>query len=271
MSQTLTDSVELSNGVQMPVLGLGTWQVAEGDQARRTVAEALELGYRHIDTAMIYENERSVGQAVRDSGLPREQVFVTTKCWNTDMRSGKVVEAFEKSLRLLDIDYVDLYLLHWAVGDYAGCWDKMRKVLASGKARAIGVSNFLIHHLEKLSSPPTVNQIEYHPWLQSTELRGYCQSNRIVVEAWSPIMQGKVTGVPALVEIGRGHGKSPAQVALRWALQRDVVVIPKSTKKKRLVENADVFDFTLTDGEMAAIDALDRNHRLGADPDNVPF
>lgn len=275
MPGSLSESITLNNGVDMPLLGLGTWAVPDGKEGRRIVADALEVGYRHSDTAMIYKNERSVGAAVRDSGLPREQVFITTKCWTDDMRAGRVREAFDASLKQLGMDYVDLYLLHWAVGDYIDCWREMEKLLDTGRTRAVGVSNFMIPHLDKLlaetSVVPAVNQIEKHPLLQSPALREHCQSRGIVVEAWQPIVKGKVAEMPTLVEIGRRHGKTPVQVALRWALQHNVVVIPKTSRRQRMVENADTFDFELSADEMSAIDALDEDRRHGADPHHVPF
>jgi len=267
----LTDALTLNNGVTIPQLGFGTWKV-NADEAERIVREALDVGYRHIDTAMIYQNEREVGRAIRGGGVPRDELFVTTKCWTVDMRAGKVIEACETSLRALGLDHVDLYLLHWAVGDIAACWRQMHTLLERGKARAIGVSNFMVPHLEQLPDPvPAVNQVEFHPYLQSPELIAYCGGRGIVCEAWRPIMGGNTDDVDTLRDIAARHGKTSTQVTLRWQLQRGMVAIPKTTRRQRMAENAGVFDFQLTAEEVAAIDALDRNQRQGADPNNVPF
>jgi methylglyoxal/glyoxal reductase len=278
MAGSIADNVTLRNGVKMPVLGLGTWQSAEGSEVEQAVRWALELGYRHIDTAAIYQNERGVGRAVRESGVPREQVLVTTKVWNDDVRGGHdaVLRAIDESLRKLGMEYVDLYLVHWPVkGKYKEAWRAMEKIHASGKAKAIGVSNFMVHHLKDLLAgaqvTPMVNQVEMHPRLVQPELMAFCREKGIAQEAWSPLMKGKVGHVPQIQEIAQRHGKTAAQVALRWNVQHGVVTIPKSVKRERLVENAAIFDFHLSAQEMAAIDALDRHDRVGPDPDNFSF
>jgi diketogulonate reductase-like aldo/keto reductase len=275
---SISDTVTLSNGVRMPRLGLGTWRSAEGTEVERAVRWALELGYRHVDTAAIYGNERGVGRAIRDSGVPREQVFVTTKVWNDDQRAGAgaVVRAFDESLRRLGFDYVDLYLIHWPVkGKYKEAWRALEQTYASGRAKAIGVSNFLVHHLDDVLSDarvrPMVNQVEFHPRLVQPQLVDYCRRNGIVQEAWSPLMKGKVAAVPQLRKLAAKYGKTEAQVVLRWDLQRGIVMIPKSVRRERLAENADLFDFEVTPDDMASIDALDRGERLGADPDDFSF
>jgi diketogulonate reductase-like aldo/keto reductase len=276
MSLSIADGTLLNNGVSMPWLGIGTWQSAAGREAEQAVAWALELGYRHIDTAALYGNEADVGRALRASGIPRDQVFVTTKVWNDDLRQRRVREAFELSLKKLGLDRVDLYLVHWPVpGAYIEAWRVLEDLLAEGRTRAIGVSNFLVPQLEILLSKarvvPAVNQVEWHPWLQQPALAEFCREHRIVFQAWSPLMQGRVGEEPALIRIGRPHGKSPAQVAIRWGLQRQVVIIPKSVRRERIAENAGVFDFELSAEEISAIDRCDRNQRLGADPADFHF
>jgi diketogulonate reductase-like aldo/keto reductase len=266
----------LHNGVQMPMLGLGTWRTSEGEQVENSVRWALELGYRHIDTAMMYKNERGIGKAVRDSRVPREQVFITTKLWNEDQRQGPdaVRRAFDDSLRLLGMDYIDLYLIHWPVkGCYARSWQVLEEIYATKRARAIGVSNFMIHHVKDVmgSLVPMVNQVEMHPWLLQRDLLNFSRQNGIVHEAWSPLAQGKVFEIPELGKIAARIGRTVAQVVLRWNLQHGVVTIPKSVTRQRIQENAGLFDFALSAGDMAAIDALDRNQRIGPDPDNFTF
>jgi diketogulonate reductase-like aldo/keto reductase len=273
---SIEDTVRLNNGIRMPWLGLGTWRSKEGDEARDSVRTAIELGYRHIDTAAVYKNEDSVGAGIRESGLPREELFVTTKVWNDDLRSGRVIQALETSLKKLGLDYVDLYLVHWPVpGKFVDAWAQMEDLYRQGKTRAIGVSNFHIHHLDELNKAaavrPAVNQVEFHPHLQQTELVARCRQEGIVFEAWSPLMQGKVAEVPQIVQIAESIGRTPAQVALRWALQKGIVVIPKSTRRERLEENAAIFDFDLSAEDVATIDRLDKNQRVGPDPDNFTF
>lgn len=276
MIATIDDTVRLNNGIRMPWLGIGTWQSAAGDEARRSVLDAIELGYRHIDTAAVYKNEESVGAAIRESRVPRESLFVTTKVWNEDLRSGRVVQALESSLKKLGVEYVDLYLIHWPVPDkFAAAWRVLEDLYRQGKARAIGVSNFMVGHLDELAKSaavmPAVNQVEFHPWLQQPELLARCKQSGIALEAWSPLMRGRVGEVPELLEIAEAVGKTPAQVALRWAMQKGAVVIPKSIKRDRIAENANIFDFELSAQDVARIDAVDRSQRLGPDPDNFTF
>ena len=278
MHGSIRDKVTLANGVGMPRLGLGTWRSADGAEVERSVRWALELGYRHVDTAAVYGNERGVGRAVRDSGVPREQVFVTTKVWNDDQRGGRgaVLRAFDESLRRLGMDYVDLYLVHWPVkGKYVEAWRALEEVYAGGRAKAIGVSNFLVHHLKDVlkaaGMTPMVNQVEFHPRLAQRDLVDFCRQNNVVQEAWSPLMKGRVAEIPVIREVARRHGKTPAQVVLRWNLQRGFVTIPKSVRRERLEENAALYDFQLAADDVAAIDALDRGERIGADPDNFTF
>lgn len=272
----LQDCATLHNGVKMPWVGLGVYKVKEGEEVKSTVRTALEIGYRHIDTAAFYENEEGVGQAIRESGIPREQVFVTTKVWNTDQGYETTLKAFDASLKKLGFDYVDLYLVHWPVkGKYKETYKALEKLYKDGYVRAIGVSNFQIHHLQDVLADceikPMVNQVEYHPRLTQKELLTFCRKNGIQLEAWSPLMRGEILTEPTIVEIGKKYGKTPAQVVLRWDLQHGVVTIPKSVTPARIKENADIFDFSLTDEEMKQIDALNLNKRVGPDPDNFNF
>ena len=266
-------SLALNTGVPMPQLGFGVWQVPD-DEAATAVATALEAGYRSIDTAAIYQNERGTGQAVAASGIPREELFVTTKLWNSDQGYDATMRAFDASLDKLGLDHVDLYLIHWPLPSkdaYVDTYRAFEKIHADGRARAIGVSNFLPEHLERLigetSVVPAVNQIELHPQLQQTASREAHARHGIATEAWSPLGQGKgILEVPAIVAIARKHGRTPAQVVLRWHLQLGNVVIPKSVTPSRIRENIDVFDFTLDPEDLAAIAALDENRRIGPDP-----
>ncbi len=266
-------SVLLNNGVAMPQLGFGVWQVPD-DEAEKAVATALEAGYRSIDTAAIYENERGTGKAVAASGIAREELFVTTKLWNSEQGHDSALRAFDASLERLGLDYVDLYLIHWPVpakDAYVDTYKALEKILADGRAKAIGVSNFLPEHLERLTAEtsvvPAVNQIELHPQLPQAESRAVHARLGIATEAWSPLGQGRgLLDVPALVAIARKHGRTPAQVVLRWHLQLGNVVIPKSVTPSRIRENIDVFDFELDAEDVAAIGALDEGRRLGPDP-----
>jgi methylglyoxal/glyoxal reductase len=267
----------LNNGVSMPWLGLGVWQIRSDAETERVVRTAIEQGYRSIDTAKIYGNERGVGRAIRSCGVPRERLFITTKVWNDEVRSGRVAEAFDESLEQLGLDYIDLYLVHWPIaGKIVPAWKAMEKLARSGRVKAIGVSNHMVPHLTELldvaAIPPAINQIEFHPYLQSRELVTFCRGNNIQVEAWSPLMRGgPLLHDPVLVEIAKRHGKSVAQIVLRWDLQSGVVTIPKSVKSHRIAENAGLFDFALSADEMTAINALDRSDRAGPDPFNFSF
>ena len=277
MAEGLAATVALNNGVRMPWFGLGVFQIDTDAETEAVVRTAIDHGYRSIDTASLYRNERGVGRALRTCGVARDQLFVTTKVWNDDMRRGRVEAAFEESLKKLGLDYIDLYLLHWPIkGHIVDAWQVLEKLQRAGRVRAIGVSNYLIPHLEELlpraEIVPAVNQIEFHPYLQSRPLVEYCRSKGIQVEAWSPLMQaGAVLRDPVLGSIAEKHGKTPAQAILRWDVQGGVVTIPKSIRAARIVSNADIFDFELTETEMAAIAALDRNQRHGADPMNFHF
>jgi methylglyoxal/glyoxal reductase len=276
MIKSITDSAVLNNGVKMPWLGFGVFLSPVGEETYDSVRWALDAGYRHIDTATIYENEEDVGRAIRESGVPREEIFVTTKVWNDDQRSGKVREAFDLSRKKLDLDVIDLYLVHWPVeGKFVSTYKTLEKFYQEGTVRAIGVSNFLVHHLEtllpKVEIVPAVDQVEWHPWLQLPDLYQFSREKKIQLEAWGPLIQGQGGSIPVVVEIAEKHEKSWAQVLIRWELQREVVTIPKSNTPSRILENADVFDFELSAEEMAAINALDQNKRVAADPDNFDF
>lgn len=274
--QHIRDAVVLANGVKMPWLGLGVYKAKEGEEVEQAVKAALRIGYRSVDTAAFYGNEEGVGRAVRESGIPREEIFITTKVWNSDQGYESTLAAFEASLRRLGMEYVDLYLIHWPVkGKYKETWRAMETLYKEGKVRAIGVSNFQVHHLKDLMSDaeikPMVNQVEFHPFLTQEKLRDFCRNEGIQLEAWSPLMRGEVVNVPEIVELSEKYGKTPAQIVLRWDLQHFVVTIPKSVREARIRENADLFDFELSEEDMAKLDALNRNHRFGPDPDNFNF
>ncbi|WP_258171168.1 aldo/keto reductase [Paenibacillus sp. R14(2021)] len=273
-------TMALHNGLEMPRLGLGVFQVEEGQELIDAIKFAIRQGYRSIDTAAIYGNEAGVGQGIREalteSELHREDLFITSKVWNADQGFESTLQAFETSLAKLGLAYLDLYLIHWPVaGKYKESWRALEKLYAEGRVKAIGVSNFQIHHLEDLMKDavvkPMVNQVELHPMLSQTELREFAKQHDIRIEAWSPLMQGQLLDNPLLQEISAKHGKSVAQVIIRWDLQHDIITIPKSTNAHRIAENADVEDFELTADEMARIDALNENRRIGPDPDNFNF
>ncbi|WP_336789044.1 aldo/keto reductase [Paenibacillus sp. MMO-177] len=276
----LNDKVILQNGVAMPWLGLGVFKVEDGSVVIQSVKDAIKNGYRSIDTAAIYDNETGVGQAVRESmaehGIEREDLFITSKVWNADLGYESTLAAFETSLNKLGLDYLDLYLIHWPVeGKYKDAWRALETLYKQGRVKAIGVSNFHVHHLQDLMKDaevmPMVDQVEYHPMLAQNELRSFTREHNIQLEAWSPLMQGQLLDHPVLGEIAAKHGKSVAQVILRWDLQNGVVTIPKSIKESRIIENAHVFDFELSSDDMAAIDALNEDRRVGPDPDNFDF
>ncbi|GAA0652756.1 aldo/keto reductase [Streptomyces thermocarboxydovorans] len=270
---TKVPAITLNNGVEMPQLGFGLWQVPD-DEAETAVTQALQAGYRSIDTAAAYENEEGTGRAIAKSDIPREELFVTTKLWNTDQGYDTTLRAFDTSLSKLGLEYLDLYLIHWptpARDKYVDTYKAFEKLLADGRVRAIGVSNFLPEHLERLISEtsvvPAVNQIELHPHLQQHTAREYHAERGIATEAWSPLGQGKgLLEVPAIVAIAQKHNRTPAQIVLRWHLQLGNIVIPKSVTPSRIRENIDVFDFSLDAEDLAAISALNEDRRLGPDP-----
>lgn len=272
MKLTIDSKVKLNNGVEMPWLGLGVYKAEDGEEVKTAVKEALRAGYRSIDTAAFYMNEQGVGEAIRESGIPREEIFVTTKVWNDDHGYEETLRAFEKSRQSLGLETIDLYLIHWPVtGKFKETWRALEKLYKDGKVRAIGVSNFLIHHLEELLEDaeivPAVNQVEYHPLLVQEQLHKYCTEKGIQLEAWSPLTRGRMFDHPLLKELSEKYGKTPAQIILRWDLQKGVVTIPKSITPSRIQSNKDIFDFTLSDGDVKKLDGCNQNQRFGPHPD----
>jgi len=275
MKLRIDSKAELLNGVEIPRLGLGVWRAKDGSETENAVKTALEAGYRAIDTASMYGNEESVGRAVRASGIPRDDIFVTTKVWNSEQGYDSTIAAFRNSLERLGMSRVDLYLVHWPVaGKYKETYKAIEDLYSQGLVRAIGVSNFQIHHLEELMGScrikPMVNQVEMHPLLTQKRLFAFCRKEGIQLESWRPLMQGRLDH-PSLAELAAKYGKTPAQIVLRWHLQLGVVTIPKSSNEARIAENADLFDFELAPEDVVAIDALNENKRFGADPDDFDF
>ena len=269
-------SFTLGNGVQTPYLGLGTYQANNEQEVVDAVKDALQLGYRHIDTASAYKNEEGVGQGIKESGIKREDIFVVTKVWNADQGYESTLKAFEDSLNRLGLEYLDLYLIHWPVRDkYKETWKALEYLYAQKKIRAIGVSNFLKHHLEDLMEDckivPMVNQMEFHPHLVQQDLIDFCNENDIQYESWSPFMQGKVFDMDICNDLANKYGKSIAQIILRWNLQKGVVAIPKSVHIDRMASNADIFDFELSIEDIIFLDGLENGQRSGPDPDNFNF
>jgi diketogulonate reductase-like aldo/keto reductase len=281
--ENLSSTRTLANGVKIPCIGYGTWQTPGGDVARDSVKKALELGYRHVDTATVYGNEASVGEGIRLSGVKREDVFLTTKQWTNERGFENTVAAAERALKTLGVDYLDLYLVHWPAveklsPDWAAInaetWRGFEKLYKDGKVRAIGVSNFMPAQLAALKEcaevQPMVDQVEFHPGYIQRNVLDYCRENGIVVEAWSPLGSGRLLADPLVNEIGAAHGKSAAQTCVRYALQHGIVPLPKSVTPERIAANADVFDFALTDAEMAALDAMPETGYSGYHPDDAP-
>ncbi|MDN3017000.1 aldo/keto reductase [Paenibacillus sp. BSR1-1] len=276
MLTSLKDTTTLHNGVEMPWFGLGVFKVKEGSEVIESVKAAIKNGYKSIDTAAIYQNEEGVGQGIREAGVPREELFITSKVWNSDQGYESTLMAYETSLEKLGLDYLDLYLIHWpGKTKYKETWKALEKLYKDGRVRAIGVSNFKVHHLEDLLKDaeikPMVNQVEYHPHLSQKELLAFCQKEGIQLEAWSPLKQGQLLNDPVITEVAAKYGKSAAQVILRWDLQNKVVTIPKSIKEHRIIENADIFDFELSLEDMEKIDGLNKDERVGSDPDEMSY
>ncbi|MEC0092146.1 aldo/keto reductase [Paenibacillus macquariensis] len=280
MLNNLQATTTLHNGVKMPWFGLGVYKAQDGDEVIQAVKIAIKNGYRSIDTAALYNNEEGVGQAVseamEETGLSREDLFITSKVWNADQGYESTLAAFELTMTKLGLEKLDLYLVHWPVnGKYKDTWRALEQLYKDGRVHAIGVSNFHVHHLQDLMKDaeikPMVNQVEYHPRLAQLELSTFCKEQDIQLEAWAPLMQGKLLDNATLQEIASKHGKSIAQVILRWDLQNGVVTIPKSTTEHRIIENADVFNFELSAEDMEQINGLNENLRNGPDPDNFNF
>lgn len=276
MISDINGKFTLNNGVQMPYLGLGVYKADDGQQVIDSINWALDAGYRHIDTASFYGNESGVGKAVRESAIERSDIFVTTKVWNADQGYDTTLQAFDVSIKNMQLDYIDLYLVHWPVkGKFKETWRAFEEIYKSGKVKAIGVSNFLQFQLEDLMESanvvPAVNQMEFHPYLVQQSLIDFCKTNGIQYQSWSPLMVGGVMDIDLLKKLGAKYEKSPAQIVIRWNLQKGVIVIPKSVHHDRIIANANVFDFQLSNKEIKAIDALDKNERIGPDPANFDF
>lgn len=281
---SLSDTFLLNNGVKIPCVGFGTWQTPDGEVAANAVATAIENGYRHIDTAAAYKNEKGVGEGIRRTGIKRDELFVTTKLWNSDRGYNNTLKAFENSLSMLGLDYVDLYLIHWPANlkQFENCdeinadtYKALEKILESGKAKAIGVSNFLTAHLKKLMKNtnivPAVNQIEFHPGYMQEDTVEFCKENDILIEAYSPLGTGKLLKNKELINIAKKYNKSTAQLCIRFVLQKGVLPLPKSVTESRIKENAQVFDFNITDEDIKVIENIKGISRIGSHPDEVPW
>lgn len=265
---TLNSTIKLNNGVKIPILGFGTYQATSNKVTETAALRALEVGYRSIDTAAMYNNEKYVGRAVKQSGIPREEIFITTKVWFTDLGYEAAIKSCEKSLKKLEMDYVDLLLIHWPVGDkLLEAWEAFEKLLEEGKTRSIGVSNFKISHLEEIlkksSTVPVLNQVEFHPFLYQKKLLDFCHQNKIELEAYSPLTQAKKLNDPDLVTIAKKYSKNTAQILIRWGLQHGLILIPKSSNADRIKQNGEVFDFSISSEDMESLDALNQDLRIG--------
>ena len=278
----INSKMVLNNGVEMPVIGLGTYRAEDGEEMVKAVKWALRAGYRLIDTASQYGNEEGVGEGIRESGLKREEIFITTKLWNTDQGHNNALRAIDASFKKLGLDYVDLYLIHWPTADGEGVasinkreetWKAMEEIYKSGKAKAIGVSNYTIAHLEEMKKyvkvMPAVNQVEFHPFLYQEELLNYCKENGIQFEAYRPLTKGEKINDKTITEVAKKYGKTNAQILLRWSLQHGCITIPKSVHKERIEENINIFDFELKEEDMSRLDGLNENLRLCWDPTNL--
>ncbi|QFF99271.1 aldo/keto reductase [Psychrobacillus glaciei] len=279
MINSLQDTIKLNNGIEMPGFGLGVFQV-ENDATAEIVKNSIEVGYRSIDTAAIYGNEAGVGEGIKQAlvstGLKREDLFITSKVWNADLSYDETVAAYEESLQKMELDYLDLYLIHWpGINKYAESWRALEDLYTAGKIKAIGVCNFNVSHLQDLLKTarviPVINQVEFHPHLQQEVLLAFCKEHNMQLEAWAPLMQGGLLEDPTIAKIAEKYGKSNAQVILRWDIQNGVVTIPKSVRKERMVQNADIFDFILTDEELQVINEMNLEKRVGPDPAEFDF
>ena len=281
MKENTNNTIKLNNGIEMPQLGLGVFRVEDSSELINAIKVAIKNGYRSIDGAAIYGNEEAMGEGIRhgiqEAGITREELFITSKVWNADLGYESTIAAYETSLQKIGVDYLDLYLIHWPVeGKYKEAWKALEYLYEQGRVKAIGVCNFQVHHLEDLlkdaNVKPVINQIELHPYLSQTKVREFCEVNNIQVEAWSPLMAGNgLLEDDTLKEIAKKYNKTTAQVVLRWDLQSHVITIPKSTNEGRLLQNIDVFDFELTKEDMEKIDSLNKDLRVGPDPDNFDF
>ncbi|MFC0300603.1 aldo/keto reductase [Virgibacillus soli] len=267
--------VTLHNGIKMPQLGLGVYKIPN-EEVVKTVHHALNVGYRSIDTAQYYENEQGIGKAIKDENIPREELFITTKVWNSHHGYAKTTQAFEESIEKLGLEYIDLYLVHWPTpmyDRYIETYRALEKLYQDGRVKAIGVSNFHIEHLERIlhecEITPVVNQVECHPYLQQKKLKDFCEKHQIYVESWSPLARGRILVDPIIQSIAKAHGKTPAQIILRWHIQENAIAIPKSITPRRMEENIQVFDFELSSEDMQRIAKLDRNERTGRDPNEM--
>ena len=267
--------ITLNNGIQIPILGIGTYLTNNGGEAKNAVLKALEVGYRHIDTAMMYNNETDIGAAIKESGIPREEIFLTSKLWNSDHGFNKSLDAFQASLDRLQVDYLDLYLIHWPVPDLRiDSWRALEKLYANGKCRTIGVSNYMQNHLEELLEAcdiiPMVNQVEFSPYLYLRDLLHFCRNHDIQLESYSPLTKGRMLNDPALIAIAKKYEKTVAQILIRWVLQHEVVVIPKSSNSDRIYENSDVFDFSISDNDMELLNSFHKGLHTSWDPSTAP-
>ncbi|GAE93373.1 oxidoreductase [Gracilibacillus boraciitolerans JCM 21714] len=273
---SLTSVLKLNNGTEIPQIGLGVYKAEAGDEVYQAVKSALALGYRHIDTASLYANEEGVGQAIKDSDVPREEIFVTTKVWNDEQGYDETKAAFKRSLERLQMDYVDLYLVHWPVpGKFKETYKALEDLYNEGKTKAIGISNFEPHHMEELLKDakvkPVVNQVELHPQLQQREVRDFCEKHDIKVEAWAPLGKAQYFDHPVLQELAAKHNKQPSQIIVRWQYQSGIITIPKSVHKERQQENVDIFDFELSTEDMKKMESMDENKRIGPHPDEFDY
>ena len=274
MNKDINSKIKMNNGVEIPQFGLGVYLTKSGNECINAVTWALEIGYRHIDTAKAYGNEKEVGEAVRNSGIKREDIFITTKLWNEDHGYGYALKAFDKSLKTLNVDYIDLYLIHWPVkGKRKDTWKAFEKIYESGYCKSIGVSNYMINHLEELFSYaniiPVINQVEFSPYNYQKDLLDVCNKNKILLEAYSPLTRMKKLDDPKVLPIAKKYGKTVAQILLRWAIEHDIVVIPKSARKERIIENANIFNFSLDKDDMKILDNLDEGFRTAWDPTTI--